>query len=165
MSAATKYELTVSEWRAMAMAMAGKCWKHMSGWVCPHAAQLSAKYRLRCMHCTMQINANVYVRTCVNTCMVYCTDTQGKLCWKHVSYVIWCFKICTKTAVPHIVLFHNMQYLLSHTAHWTIALKSKHLLRCSPPLLRLARHGALNLENEIWLLQLGRHFYLFRQSL
>ena len=71
---------------------------------------------------------------------------------------------------PHrivIVLFHNIQYLLcaiSHMIHGTIASKSKHLLCCSPPLLRLARHGALNLENEIWLLQLERHFYLFRQS-
>ena len=61
MSAATKYELTVWEWRAMAMAMAGKRWKHMSGWVCTHAAQLSAKYRLRCMHCTMQMCTYAHV--------------------------------------------------------------------------------------------------------
>ena len=179
-----KYDLTVSEWRAMAMT--GNCWKTHG--LATHAAQLAAKYSLSCVQCTIN---NTYKFAQMQKCTFQRKEGANCKDWGKDKTVARQVRSCNWAKESHqdqnafaapkyfrrnIVRWHRKNLLsklffeLDATAVCSIFVclcflrisieQSKHLFAHTATAAYPTWTGAvaLNLENEIWLL---RHFYLF----
>ena len=110
-----KYDLTVSEWRAMAMT--GNCWKTHG--LATHAAQLAAKYSLSCVQCTIN---NAYKFTQIRKCTFQRKEIQGANCkdWGKDKTVARQVRSCKWTKESHQDqnAFAAPKYLRRNIVRW-----------------------------------------------